>query len=109
MATEVTFDFEAYYRADGYGGIAWYAVGYDKATTEERWLYIGGNGDDREDESNYLYFEPEEYDDTTRVQAIMVGDDRVFTFDVAELTLLPRKDFCGECGQIGCGHDGYDR
>jgi hypothetical protein len=44
--------------------------------------------------------------DTDRVVAVMIGDDREFTFDVEDLTALDRDEFCGECGQIGCGHDG---
>jgi hypothetical protein len=38
--------------------------------------------------------------------AIMVGDDHEWHLDVADITLLDRDEFCGECGQIGCGHDG---
>ena len=38
----------------------------------------------------------------------MVGDDRHFTFDPDELTPIKRRDYCGECGQIGCTHDGHD-
>ena len=44
-----------------------------------------------------------------RVVCIMVGDDRQFTFGRDELTPLAREQFCGECGQIGCTHDGLDR
>ena len=39
----------------------------------------------------------------------MVGDDRDFSFDRSELSPLAREEFCGECGQIGCFHDGYNR
>lgn len=39
----------------------------------------------------------------------MVGDDRNFSFDPSELSQLAREEYCGECGQIGCTHDGYDR
>ena len=100
-------DFSAHYRIAGYGGIAWYLRGYAKTYTEESWEYIGEG--DTEDEANYLYNEPEQVVDTTRVIAVMVGDDRPFEVDVDELTLLPREDFCGQCGQIGCTHDGLER
>lgn len=43
------------------------------------------------------------------VTAHMVGDDRPFYFDMHELTILDREAFCGQCGQIGCTHDGLDR
>lgn len=44
-----------------------------------------------------------------RVQAHMIGDDRTFEFDRDEVVVLEREAFCGECGQIGCTHDGLDR
>jgi hypothetical protein len=34
----------------------------------------------------------------------MVGDDRRFDVDVTDIEYLPPTEFCGECGQIGCGH-----
>lgn len=34
----------------------------------------------------------------------MVGDDRDFELPTDELVALDREAFCGECGQIGCGH-----
>jgi hypothetical protein len=52
--------------------------------------------------------EPEEVR-TGRVVACMVGDDSLFVFEEDELVPLPRENYCSECGQIGCTHDGYDR
>ncbi len=46
---------------------------------------------------------------TGRVVAVMVGDDHRYTFDLNELQRIEREDYCGECGQLGCAHDGYDR
>ena len=46
---------------------------------------------------------------TGRIVAVMVGDDRRFTFEPEELRALEREEYCGECGQVGCGHDGLDR
>lgn len=105
--TEQGFDFEPAYRADGYGAIAWRVTGYAQEWTQESWEYCGEG--DEEDDANYYYNEPEPYDDVTRVVAHMIGDDRDFTFDIDELTAIDREDYCGECGQIGCAHDGYDR
>jgi hypothetical protein len=39
----------------------------------------------------------------------MVGDDVRFAFDPSDLEPIAREDYCGECGQIGCPHDGLDR
>lgn len=44
-----------------------------------------------------------------RVTVTMVGDDRLFSAERDELTVIERETFCGECGQVGCGHDGLDR
>lgn len=107
MPTETTIDLDAHYRVEGYRGIAWYLLGYATEWTEEEWTYDGEG--DPDDESSYLYSEPEEIEDRTRVRAVMVGDDREFTFDVEEIEVLPEADFCHVCGQIGCTHDGYDR
>ena len=105
--TTTNVDFSANYRIAGYGGIAWYLRGYAKRWTEESWEHIEGT--DPDNEGNYYYNEPEEYEDKEWVIAVMVGDDREFEVEVTELTLLPREDFCGVCGQIGCNHDGYER
>ena len=43
------------------------------------------------------------------VVCVMVGDDRFFSQDPELLEPLKREDYCGECGQIGCHCDGYDR
>lgn len=46
---------------------------------------------------------------TGRVIAVMVGDDRQYSVEPEDLTPLEREEYCGECGQVGCGHDGLDR
>lgn len=40
--------------------------------------------------------------DTAVVQ--MVGDDRKITVGADTLSAIDREDFCGGCGQMGCGH-----
>jgi hypothetical protein len=40
---------------------------------------------------------------------VMVGDDAKHLAELSCLTRIEREEFCGECGQIGCGHDGVDR
>ena len=46
--------------------------------------------------------EPEIDYDTAIVQ--MVGDDRKIRVDADTLSPLSEGDFCGGCGQTGCGH-----
>lgn len=38
-----------------------------------------------------------------------VGDDYRVAAELSELTALAREEFCGQCGQVGCGHDGMER
>ena len=44
-----------------------------------------------------------------QVHARMVGDDRIHTLWRDEIKKIDREDFCAECGQIGCTHDGLER
>jgi hypothetical protein len=46
---------------------------------------------------------------TGRLVCRMVGDDALYLCDPEDVQKLARADYCGECGQIGCGHDGLDR
>lgn len=85
-------NFNAHYTVAGYRGIAWSLRGYDY----ER-HYDCETG------------EHETVTDETRVIAVMVGDDRKFSFSVDELTLLDDLEYCAECGQVGCRHDGRER
>ena len=47
--------------------------------------------------------------DGETVRAVMIGDDQVHELFRSELEEIAREEYCGECGQIGCGHDGWDR
>jgi hypothetical protein len=47
--------------------------------------------------------------DTERALVRMVGDDRDHDVDIDDVTPLEREAFCGECGQMGCTHDGLER
>jgi hypothetical protein len=91
---------DARYTVAGYRGIAFYLVGYVTEWTDEEWIYDGEG--DPDDESSYLYCEPEEIENQSMVRAVMVGDDRVSTVDVDDLTLIHEDDYCPGCGQIGC-------
>jgi hypothetical protein len=84
-----TFDAAAY-TAKGYSGVAWYVLGWETQPDEDtEWSGL----EER----------------TGKVIAIMVGDDRRFTFDEDELTPLDESAYCGGCGQIGCTADGRER
>lgn len=81
----------AAYRIDGWAeGIAWRVLGWEtEADADTEW-------------SGYEVR-------TGNVVAVMIGDDKHFSIDPAEVTPIDRLDYCGECGQIGCGHDGLER
>jgi hypothetical protein len=49
------------------------------------------------------------YNRTGSLVARMVGDDHYFVVEPEDIAELAREDYCGECGQIGCACDGYDR
>lgn len=58
------------------------------------------------DEDDQEWVDDPEHD---TVWAVMVGDDRRHMVDVDDLTLLGDLDYCAECGQVGCEHDGRER
>ncbi len=79
------------YRVRGWGnGIAFYVRGWETEPDEDtEWSGCENR--------------------TGMVVVTMIGDDRTHVVDQDDLTPLDRKDYCGECGQIGCQCDGYDR
>lgn len=77
-------------RIAGYDGIACYVLGWETEPDEDT------------DWSGYEVR-------TGRLVCIMVGDDRRFTVDPDDVSTLAREEYCSECGQIGCSHDGLDR
>ena len=84
-----TFDADAY-TVDRWDGIAWRVLGWELEPDEDtEW-------------SGY-------YVRTGQIVCCMIGDDRLFVFDPDEVTPLAREAYCGECGQVGCCHDGLDR
>lgn len=73
------------YKVQGYDGIAWYVLGWETEPDEDtEWSGIENK--------------------TGNVVAMMVGDDRHFSFPPDEITPLKREAYCGTCGQIGCAH-----
>lgn len=45
----------------------------------------------------------EDQAEVQQVKIRMVGDDRDFLVDRSEVTAIEEDEFCGGCGQIGCG------
>ena len=89
-ADDATFSADAYREKRGKYAVAWYILGWETEPDEDtEWSGIENR--------------------TGRVVAVMVGDDARHTFDVGDLEPLPREKYCGQCGQIGCTHDGLDR
>lgn len=72
-----------HYRVTGYAGIAWNFLRPETAP---------------DDDTVWTGIEPE----TGRALMVMVGDDRKFSIDPADVMPLAETAFCHECGQIGC-------
>lgn len=78
------------YAVRGHGGIAWHVHGWQTEPDED---------------TEWTGYETR----TGRVVCTMIGDDRRFVFDPEDLAPIDEEDYCHQCGQIGCGHDGLER
>jgi len=99
-------DFEVgdYVRAVGFKGIALYIIGKSQIEIDDSFCDHSSsiyatycpycNGDE--------YLPTIECDDI--YDCVMVGDDKVYRIDKEDLCLIDEDEFCGSCGQIGCGH-----
>ena len=92
MNYETAEDYDAdAYTIDGWAaGIAWTILGWETQPDED---------------THWSGYEAR----TGKLVARMIGDDKHFAFDPDDVTALDREAYCGECGQIGCAHDGLDR
>lgn len=98
--TTTELDLNTRYRVTGHGGVAFELLGYERVWVPTMVLMTDGDGNEYEvpddsGEGNWEYTEGS-------VRVRMVGDDRVFTEDIDDLTPLGDDDYCPECGQIGC-------
>lgn len=86
---------------EGYSGVAWRIVGWEQVWEPITYLATDDDGNEWEEDSG----EGEWIDspDCSRIVAIMVGDDRKFTFDVSDVSAITSDDYCADCGQVGCG------
>jgi hypothetical protein len=86
---EKAFPAEAY-TVEGYKGVAWRVYGWEIEPDEDtEWTGLEGR--------------------TGKIVCVMVGDDRRFVFDEYDVLPLADLDYCVECGQVGCTHDGRER
>jgi hypothetical protein len=72
------------YRVKGCGAVAWCILGWETVPDEDT-VWSG--------------YEAR----TGRVVACMIGDDRLTPLDREDLMAIEEDEFCGSCGQIGCG------
>lgn len=98
-------DFDARYAVASMPGVAFWLHGWDTEMTQESWELACDGTDDDHDESCWLYNEPEEVPDLSRVRAVMVGDDYEHVIGTDELTKISDGDYCAGCGQTGCRAD----
>jgi hypothetical protein len=117
--TEHGIDFDARYTVAGMPGVAFWLHGWDMKLTQESWelacddpahIYKPDSEDEpeRADTHNaacYLCNEPELVPVTSRVRAVMVGDDCEHIVDTDDLTEIPENGYCPGCGQTGCYAD----
>jgi hypothetical protein len=84
------YEADAYTIAGSHAGVAWYVLGWETEPDEE---------------TEWTGMEPR----TDRLVVCMVGDDCHYAVETDEVVELAREDYCGECGQVGCTHDGLPR
>ncbi len=104
--TEVAETDKGYFSAKGFSGVALVVVGYPRTWEVSTFTDTDPEtGEEIEVESEGEWVEDSGGD---RVLVRMVGDDRDHAIDRSDLQPIKRADFCGGCGQIGCGCDPYD-
>jgi len=81
------------YRVSGYDGIAFYVAG---AIVEPTEVYDDETGE-------HVGYD---YCPSGSLACVMVGDDRIHAVEGDEVAEIGENDYCHECGQIGCKHDG---
>lgn len=100
-------DFDAHYQVKRWPGVAVYIYGYPQIWEPYTCLMADDDGNEWEEETG----DGEWIDDREcgQVLIVMVGDDRKHTVDIDDLEQIDELDYCAECGQIGCCHDGRAR
>lgn len=103
----MAIDLDGTYRVHNWPAVAVRIGGYPQRYEPYFTDMIDEEGNSWECETD----EGEWVDDTEcgHVFVIMVGDDVKHRVSIDDLVPLGEFDYCAECGQIGCGHDGRDR
>ena len=106
MATAI--DLSGRFRVLGWPAVAVYVAGYPKVWEPCLALCQDDDGNEWEEE---MAGEGEWVEDREcgQVLVVMVGDNHRHEVEIADLKPLGELDYCTECGQIGCSHDGRDR
>lgn len=99
LASEIDDYVGGYIAVKGYSGVAFWLDDWAKEVKDEMFSFI----DDETGEVFWGWDEVEVVSDSM-VECYMIGDDRKFVVDIQDLTPININDFCGSCGQIGCGH-----
>lgn len=89
------------FKVVGWEGIAFYIHGWpQKAVPLSSYYAETDDGDVIEEIDEWEYVDDP---DSGLIEVVMVGDDKVHTVDVSEITLISDDEYCSGCGQIGCG------
>lgn len=87
---EAAEEYSGAYMVKGWRGVAWRVRGWQTEPDEDtEW-----SGDENR---------------TGQLVIVMIGDDSQHLVDPEDVQKIERAEYCGECGQIGCSHDGYER
>lgn len=111
------------YTARDWNGIAFRVDGWELSPISSWSCECGACGFEREhgggevqvyhsedcQQNDVCYSDDPEYERTGALVVVMVGDDKRHIVDESDLTELTELDYCHECGQMGCTHDGLDR
>jgi hypothetical protein len=99
--TQEGVNFDGRFKVKNSPGIAYYLLGW---SAEYRPSIIIDLDEDGEEIETEFWDDPELCrTDDDRIVAVMVGDDQRWTIDKSDLTEIDEEDYCGSCGQIGCG------
>ncbi len=107
-AMAATIDLDGVFTVKRWPGVAVRVYGYPQVWEPCLVLCQDDDGNEWEEEA---YGEGEWADDTEcgEVLVVMVGDDHKHRVAIDDLIPLGELDYCAECGQVGCQHDGRDR
>jgi len=89
------------YSVDGHAGIAFRFVGWEQVWRPAQYLAIGEDGEECWVDDNNEGDREDDPDGMARM--VMVGDDHEWLVDVSDIHKIGEDDYCGGCGQIGCG------